>query len=60
MMDNLEDIIKYTKDLTLLYIEDNLEARENTLFILEEFFDNIIVAVDGEDGLDKFKNSNKI
>ena len=59
-MNNLEDIIKYTKDLTLLYIEDNLEARENTLFILEEFFDNIIVAVDGEDGLDKFKNSDII
>ncbi|MBU1659107.1 EAL domain-containing protein [bacterium] len=56
-MDELEEIIKYTKNLTLLYVEDNIEARENTLFIFEEFFDKIIVALDGEDGLEKFKEN---
>ena len=54
-MDELDDIIKYTKDLRLLYVEDNLRAREGTLIIFEEFFDNIIIAVDGQEGLEKFK-----
>ena len=57
MMNDLENIIKYSKNLTLLYVEDNMEARENTIFILEEFFDNIVVAVDGEDGFNKFKDN---
>ena len=57
-MENIESIIKYTSKLKLLYVEDNSDARTATLSILEEFFDDIIIAVDGEDGFDKFnKNS---
>ncbi len=56
-MDNLDDLIKYTKDLKLLYVEDNKDARESTLLILSELFDEIVVAVDGIDGLEKFKNN---
>ncbi len=48
------EVIEQTQDLTLLYVEDNAEAREMTLMILEDFFENIVVAVDGEDGLNKF------
>ncbi|PHQ66026.1 MAG: transcriptional regulator [Sulfurimonas sp.] len=44
----------YTKKLKLLYVEDNEETRVSTLLVLERFFDEIIVAVDGKDGLDKF------
>ena len=55
-MSNLEDIISYTQKLTLLYVEDNEDARESTLGILEEFFKNIVVAIDGKDGLEKFKS----
>ncbi|NOR57281.1 MAG: response regulator [Sulfurimonas sp.] len=44
----------YTKKLKLLYVEDNEETRLSTLLVLERFFDEIIVAVDGKDGLDKF------
>ena len=58
-MIDLDDTIDYAKNLTLLYVEDNQDAREMTTLILEEFFDNIIVAVDGEDGLEKF-HKNKI
>ena len=54
-MDSLENIIKYTNDLTLLYVEDNKESRENSMFIFEEFFHQIIIAVDGQDGLEKFQ-----
>jgi len=55
-MMELEDIIKSTKNIKLLYVEDNQEARETTELILEEFFDEITVAVDGEDGYTKFRD----
>jgi PAS domain S-box-containing protein len=56
-MENVEYIISYTKRLKLLYVEDSAEAREATLMILEEFFDDIIVGVDGKDGLPKFETN---
>ncbi len=58
-MIDLENLIKQTKDLRLLYVEDNKDVTETTLFILEDLFDDILIAVDGKDGLNKFKN-NKI
>lgn len=58
-MSNLKSTILATKKLSLLYVEDNEDARESTLDILSEFFENITVAVDGEDGLEAFK-SNRI
>jgi len=45
--------------LTLLYIEDTPQTRESTTFAFKELFDNIIIAIDGEDGFSKFKE-NKI
>ncbi len=56
-MENIDDIIKYSSDLKLLYVEDDLIARESIKIILEEFFKNIIVAVDGMDGLEKYRDS---
>ncbi len=53
-MENLDNIIKYSKQLNLLYVEDNEDARVNSLFIFEEFFNEIFVAVDGEDGFELF------
>jgi len=58
-MNELSSIIKETKHLRLLYVEDNEDARESTLDILNEFFENITVAIDGTDGLKKFQE-NKI
>ncbi len=54
-MDNIENIIEYASELKLLYVEDNQEARESTTIILEEFFNNIQIAVNGEDGFEQFK-----
>ncbi len=48
----------YTKKLKLLYVEDNTETRTSTLSLLERFFDDIVVAIDGEDGFNKFKQFN--
>jgi len=53
-MIDINEIIHYSQNLKLLYVEDNEDAREMTAMILEDFFDDITVAVDGEDGLEKF------
>ncbi|MCK5294605.1 MAG: response regulator [Arcobacteraceae bacterium] len=58
-MDNIEELLKCTKNLTLLYVEDNQENRISALSFLENLFTNIIIGIDGLDGLEKF-NNNKI
>ncbi len=54
-MSNLIDIISKTKDLKLLYVEDDKNIQISTISILEEFFDCITVKDDGKDGLEAFK-----
>ncbi len=56
-MIDIDKIISFSKGLRVLYVEDNQEAREMTLMLLEDFFDDIVVCVDGEEGFEKFKNS---
>ena len=55
---DLETLISYSKNLQVLYVEDNPDTREMTLIILEDFFDNVITACDGVDGLEKFQHNN--
>jgi len=57
-MKNIGEILVYSKKLTLLYVEDNQLARDATLVILHEFFGEVITAVDGEDGFEKFQEHN--
>jgi len=45
-------------NLKLLYIEDNAQARKSTQILLEEYFNSILIAIDGEDGFTKFQNNN--
>jgi len=56
-MMTMTELLGETQDLTLLYVEDNEETREGTLFFLENLFKNIVIAIDGEDGLEKFKTN---
>ncbi|MCK5110956.1 MAG: response regulator [Arcobacteraceae bacterium] len=51
----INELIKFGKTLKVLYVEDNEDARIQTLKMLDNFFANIVVAVDGEDGLKKFQ-----
>jgi hypothetical protein len=48
-MQFINNIIKHSQNIKLLYVEDNEEARQSTVMIFEEFFDNIIVAINGEE-----------
>jgi len=42
-------------DITILYVEDEDEIREELLEILSLDFDNILTATNGEEGLELFK-----
>jgi len=44
------------ESLNLLYVEDDANARVAMFEFLQRFFQNITVAIDGKDGLEKFKN----
>jgi len=51
----IKTLTEESKNLKLLYIEDDEFARESTLETLSLFFNNITIAVDGQEGLDTFK-----
>ena len=54
MTSNIKELSIFSKTLQILYVEDNLEAREQTVKMLGNFFDDIIIAEDGIDGLKQF------
>ncbi len=56
-MISIQDSKDSRYNFKLLYVEDNEISRISTLSVLEELFKYIVVAVDGEDGLEKFQAS---
>lgn len=54
--EKLLNIISYTKNLKVLYVEDNLEVQEQTNKMLDSFFDEIILASNGKEAIDCFIN----
>ncbi len=54
MMDFLK-VHKYTKDLNILYIEDDEQLLKSTVEVLGDFFNTIDTAINGEDGLEKYQ-----
>ncbi len=58
-MNDMFEIMKDTQDIKLLYVEDDEDSKITTMLLLEEFFENIIIAQNGQDGLKKFED-NKI
>ena len=57
-MNRLNQIIKYTKEIKLLYVEDNNETREEMLILFNDIFYTVVSAVDGNDGFNKYKDAN--
>jgi len=51
----LHELLKESDDLKILYVEDNSAVRENTLELLQLFFDHVDIAKDGVEGLEKYK-----
>ncbi len=54
---DIKGIIKYTSPLKLLYVEDNEDSRVSTMIILEEFFEDVTLASNGEEALELFKSN---
>jgi len=58
-MINSKELLQYTKELSLLFVEDHLELRVNTTEILKNFFKNVDSAEDGEEALLLYKDAHK-
>ena len=54
---DMKKLIKFTKTLKVLYVEDNIQARDSLEGLLRNYFSDITLAGDGLDGLQKFRNS---
>jgi diguanylate cyclase (GGDEF)-like protein len=51
---DIAKLINFTKTLKVLYVEDNTKSRESLLLLIGNFFDDIVIAKDGQEGLEKF------
>lgn len=58
-MTNSNDVIANTKNLSILFVEDNDEMRENTAEILKKFFKRIDTSHNGEDAIEKYIEYNE-
>lgn len=50
-MESLKEILQQTKDLKMLYVEDDLLMQKSSVEMFSNFFSNITVANNGEEGL---------
>jgi len=51
----IQEIAKITKKINILYVEDDTQLRASTLPVFSKIFKSVDVAVDGQDGLEKFQ-----
>ncbi len=56
-MIELKELIKLTNSLIVLYAEDQPEARMNIESILKKFFQKVVIAENGEEGVALFKQN---
>jgi diguanylate cyclase (GGDEF)-like protein len=56
MNSSIKTLFNYTKDLKVLYVEDDESLLLSTKFFLEDLFLRVDTAINGEDGLIKYKD----
>lgn len=56
-MSDVTIIKELAKEISVLYVEDDLDLRENTLLLLGKFFDKIDVAKDGQEGVEMYQKN---
>jgi len=54
-MYSFSEIYNYSKSLNVLYVEDDLTMLESSYDIFQSYFHHVDTAIDGEDGLQKYK-----
>lgn len=52
---NLKELNAKTQKMKILYVEDNETIRNNSYTMLKNLFTHVDIAVDGQDGLNKYK-----
>lgn len=52
-----KNIIQYSQDLNVLYVEDNEDLLKETLLVFENYFDSIDVAINGQRALELYKEN---
>ncbi|MCK5111316.1 MAG: EAL domain-containing protein [Arcobacteraceae bacterium] len=52
-----EDLLIFKKTLNILYVEDDSGIRDVMNDMLNDIFSSVTLALNGQDGLDKFKNN---
>lgn len=55
-MISAKNLKEYSKDLKILYVEDDNELRENTSMLLANLFLKVVTAENGADGIEKYKS----
>jgi diguanylate cyclase (GGDEF)-like protein len=53
-MKHIDELMKLSQNLTVLYVEDDPLQRAEIAEILQDFFKVVMLAKDGQDGLEKF------
>ncbi len=53
-MHNFQQTYQYSKDLNILYVEDDFNLQLATVDIFEDYFSSVTTAIDGVDGLEKY------
>ncbi|XPV53792.1 MAG: response regulator transcription factor [Halarcobacter ebronensis] len=54
-MQSLKELVEFSKGLKILFIEDNLDVREQLNKLFENFFSNIDVCFNGFEALEEYK-----
>lgn len=54
-MENIAQLKNLAKGVSLLYVEDNDDLREAFAHYLKNFFDNLVICKDGQEGLEAYK-----
>jgi len=50
------EILKFSKDLNVLFVDDDESFSQETLEVLEMFFNKVDIAINGEDGVLKYSD----
>ncbi len=56
MNSEIQELVKQTKEIRILYVEDERDVREQTMMMLGVLFDHVDVAFDGEDAWQKYQS----
>ena len=56
MADRLKKLHSSSTNIRVMYVESDCEEQKNTSSFLSKIFDNLVIAIDGEDGLKKFQD----